>query len=201
MIRALLATLLALLLIVFLSVLRLVGKDDDHYETIRSMSVLAPLSMPTPPPPPDQPPPPPQEPDLPRLKIELDSVAPPLRATLERKPEMRLTTPDFAPRTDVPRSAMVFSLRELDGHPRLVSQPPLHFPDSLRRRGVTQATVKLEVKISPSGKVSVLRVLESSHPEIVPVARSFVSRCRFTPPTKDGRAVTSKFHWPLTIDQ
>lgn len=196
--RIALALLLAAGLLIFLAALRLAAKNDDQLQTLRPMSTILPASLPAPPPPPpNQPPPPPQPVPLPKLEIQLDSIAPPLKATLDRHVELKLSPTQFAPQIDAPRETMIFSLADLDGKPRLVSRPNAQFPSSLRAKGVRESSATLEVSINPQGKVKVLRVLDSTHPEIVSVARSFASSARFTAPKKDGRAVTTNFRWPL----
>jgi len=94
---------------------------------------------------------------------------------------------------------MVFSLHDLDDQPRLVNRPRVSFPDSLRRKGIREGRVSLEVRITPDGKVEVLRVIECSDPGFIDMAKQFATRARFTPPKKDGRPVAARFHWPLIL--
>ncbi|MDF1739459.1 MAG: TonB family protein, partial [Verrucomicrobiales bacterium] len=131
--------------------------------------------------------------------IELDSVAPPVKASLDRDVELRLETTDFAPQQDQPQERMTFSSSELDSSPRLVSRPRVSFPEAQRKKGVTEGRVTLEVLINTTGKVNVRRVLDSSHNDFTAMARTFASNSRFTPPRKNGRAVNALFKWPLIL--
>ena len=187
-------------LVLFLVAMRLVRTSDAPTLTLRSLNTSQPLSLPAPPPPPPtEPPPPPPPPDLPVLKIELDSVAPPVKATLVRDLDLRLNQTDFAPVSDAPLAQMTFSSTDLDSQPRLMNRPSVTFPASQRDKGVTQAKVVLEVLISSGGTVTVQRVLESPHDDFTAMARSFATRSRFSPPKKDGRPVNALFRWPLIL--
>lgn len=187
-------------LVCFLVGMRMVRKDDAPVLTLRTLSTAPPVSLPTPPPPPQESePPPPPPPDLPRLKIELDSTAPAVKASIVEMPELRLNRSDFAPQTDAPLAQMVFASADLDSQPKLVNKPSVTFPASQKRAGVTQAKVVLEVQISSGGIVTVKRVLESPHDDFTAMARSFATRARFTPPKKDGRSVNALFRWPLIL--
>lgn len=188
-------------LLLFLVGMRLARHREAPLLTLRTMESIQPASLPAPPPPPPEttPPPPPPPPDLPRLDIELDSLAPAVKATLERKPDLRLQLADFAPAQEAPLAAMTFTSADLDSQPRLVNRPTVTFPESQKRLGVTEARVVLEVLISAAGTVTVRRVLESPHDDFSAMARSFATRARFTPPKKDGRSVNALFRWPLVL--
>ena len=187
-------------LVLFLVAMRLVRASDAPTLTLRTLNTSQALSLPAPPPPPptETPPPPPPQ-DLPVLKIELDSVAPPVKATPVRDLDLRLNQTEFAPISDAPLAQMTFSAADLDSQPRLVNRPAVTFPLSQRQSGVTQAKVVLEVLISSGGTVAVQRVLESPHDDFTAMARSFATRARFTPPKKDGRPVNALFKWPLIL--
>lgn len=188
-------------LLFFLVGMRLTRTTPSPELSIRTLNTTAPVSLPAPPPPPaaDTPPPPPPPPDLPQLEIELDSVAPPVKATLVDKPELRLALSDFAPVRQTPLARMMFTAADLDSQPHLVNRPTFRFPPSQKAKGVTRAKVVLEIVISSGGVVSVKRILESPHDDFSEVARSYASKARFTPPKKDGRAVQALFRWPLIL--
>lgn len=198
--KLVLAAALTVGLVGFLVTLRLIRDDEMPSLTLRTLSIAPPASLPTPPPPPQEStPPPPPAPDLPQLKIELDSSAPALKAALEIKPELRLKRTEFAPNREAPLAQMTFSALDLDSQPRLVNRPAVTFPASQRRLGVSEAKVVLEVLISTAGTVTVKRILESPHDDFSAMARSFATRARFTPPKKDGRPVKALFKWPLLL--
>lgn len=189
-------------LVCFLVGMRMVRNNDEPAVTLRTLSTALPVSLPTPPPPPpdsEPPPPSPPPPDLPHLKIELDSVAPAVKASLESRPELRLNRSEFAAEHDAPLAQMTFASADLDSQPRLVNKPTVTFPPSQKKAGVNEAKVVLEVQISSGGIVTVKRVLESPHDDFTAMARSFATRARFTPPKKDGRSVNALFRWPLIL--
>jgi len=189
-------------LLLFLVGMRLTRTSQSPMLTLRTLNTISPVSLPAPPPPPaaETPPPPPPPPaDVPRLDIQLDSVAPPIAATQVRDIELRLNPSDFAPAQDTPLAQMTFSAADLDSQPRLVNQPAVTFPAGQKAKGVKQAKVVLEVLISAGGIVTVNRVLESPHDDFTVMARSFATRARFTAPKKDGRSVQASFRWPLIL--
>ncbi len=200
-VRVVLAIALTFGLIVFLAAARLSRASQAPTLTIRSLETTSPVSLPAPPPPPENEPPPPpeQRPDLPKLDIVFDSVAPPVQASPDLNLKLPLDLTDFAPQVDQARQHMTFSAKSLDSQPRLISRATVPFPKSQQARGVAEGKVTLEVLIRPSGKVTVRRVLKSSHPEFTEMARLFATGSRFTPPRKDGRAVTALFKWPLIL--
>lgn len=133
------------------------------------------------------------------MNIELDSVAPPVKASLDRDLELRLEPTEFAPQQEMTRERMTFTSNELDESPKIVSRPSVTFPPAQEKKGVTEGRVTLEVLINSAGKVNVRRVLESSHSDFTAMARTFASNSRFTPPRKNGRAVNALFKWPLIL--
>jgi outer membrane biosynthesis protein TonB len=187
-------------LLLFLVGMRLTRTSHSPELTLRTLSTISPVSLPAPPPPPAaETPPPPPPPDLPRLEIQLDPVAPPVKASLVRDVELRLNPSDFAPVQDAPLAQMVFSAKDLDTMPKLVNRPSIVFPANLRAKGVKQVKVVLDVNLSPGGIVTVQRVLESPSDDFTAVARSYATKARFTPPKKDGRSVQASFRWPLIL--
>lgn len=187
-------------LLLFLVGMRLTRTSHSPELTLRTLSTISPVSLPAPPPPPAaETPPPPPPPDLPRLEIQLDPVAPPVKATLVRDVELRLNPSDFAPVQDAPLAQMVFSAADLDTMPKLVNRPSIVFPANLKAKGVKQVKVVLDVNLSPGGIVTVQRVLESPSDDFTAVARSYATKARFTPPKKDGRSVQASFRWPLIL--
>ncbi len=199
--RVALAIALTLGLILFLAAARLTRASLAPVLTLRSLETAAPVSLPAPPPPVDveQPPPTAPTPDLPKLDIDFDSVAPPIQATPNREVQLRLDMADFAPQNDQPREHMIFASSNLDAQPRLLTRPTVSYPKSQLLRGVDEGKVTLEVIISSAGRVKIQSVLESSHPEFTEMAKLFASGSRFTPPKKDGRAVSALFRWPLIL--
>ncbi|HIG85282.1 MAG TPA: hypothetical protein EYG40_11210 [Verrucomicrobia bacterium] len=215
---------LVILLISFLIMMRLLDAKRIPDRTIRTMETVP--EMAPPPPPPleiqeETPPPPP--PPLPKLELQIESVAPPLIATLDSKIDLTMRTADFelesnpelipsplpikTPKPAKPAPAPIsrpkvqglVSVGDLDSRPRLMNRPSTRYPSALLRRGVRSGTVILEVGISMNGRVKVRKVLSSSHPELTKMATSFASRARFSVPRKDGQPVNAIYRWPMTL--
>lgn len=200
-VRFILAVAVTFGLIIFIAAARLSRASQAPTLTIRTLDTSAPVSLPSPPPPLTEvePPPPEPSPDLPKLEIDFEALAPPIQAAPNRDIKLQLELTDFAPQNEQAREHMTFLAKNLDIQPRLITRPTVIFPKTLQSRGINEGKVTLEVLIRPSGKVIVQRVLNSSHPEFTKMARLFATGSRFTPPRKDGRAVTALFKWPLIL--
>lgn len=229
------AAVLTALLVVFMVAARLFDSDPSPLQEIRKIDTIEEVALPAPPPPPpadpDESPPPPPPATLPRLEIQLEHIAPPVAATLDRRIDLTMQTADFSlevepmavsrpapspvskPTPDRPKvsappapkaapkpaTKASYSAGELDARPRLINRPAATYPSSLVRQGIKQGRVVLEVAISPSGGVSVRRVISISHPDLSAMARSFATRARFTVPRKNGQPVTAIYQWPLIL--
>ena len=224
------ASLVTALLVVFLVALRIFDSSRTPEVKIRPVLTLEAPNLPAPPPPPDEipdePPPPPPPPKLPKLEIQLDQMAPAIKATVENQfdPEMIpasfeyetdpvVTKPSPPVRPPTPRPIKptpprppaptpvrsVYSASEIDSKPRMLNRPTAPYPSNMLRRGIREARVLLEVSISTSGRVSVRRVLSSPDPEFSKMAQTIASRARFSVPKKNGRPVTAIYKWPLIL--
>ena len=219
------AVFLVILLISFLLMMRLLDAKRIPDRTIRTMETVS--EMAPPPPPPlevqEETPPPPPPPPLPKLELQIESVAPPLVATLDSNIDLTMRTADFelesnpkviplplavkAPKPAKPSPEPItrpkvqglVSVGDLDSRPRLLNRPSTRYPTALLRRGVRSGTVILEVGISMRGRVNVRKVLSSSHPELTKMATSFASRARFSVPRKDGQPVNAIYRWPMRL--
>ncbi len=96
-----------------------------------------------------------------------------------------------------PKLKSQYSLGELDKKPRLLRNPSVTFPRSIRNS--TSGRVVVRVAILPSGKSRFLSVSSSTHPELIPLARRIANGSRFTPPTRQGKPVKAVMTWPITI--
>lgn len=197
--RVTLAAFAAFFLLIFLAALRHYTNRAAPTLSLHALQSVDPAPLPAPPPPTEPPPPPPPSEELPRLDLTLDPVAPPIRATIDQDLELRLPQTNFAPAVQVARETLTFASNELDAQPKLINRPSVTFPPALLQRGVREGKVTLEIVITSGGTVDIRRTLESSHTELIAMARSFASRARFTPPLKDGRPVNALFKWPLIL--
>lgn len=103
--------------------------------------------------------------------------------------------PTIKPSTPKPKSQ--YALGELDKKPRLLRNPSVSFPRSIRN--ATSGRVVVRVAILPSGKSQFLSVSSTTHPELIPLAKRIANGSRFTPPTRQGKPVKAVMSWPIII--
>ena len=90
-----------------------------------------------------------------------------------------------------------FSLNQLDGLPTLLTPVKAILPKSLTRQGIDVFTVKLDVFIDESGKVSLIEVVQNPYPELKPAINKIIKQSRFSAPKKEGETVRARFIWPI----
>ncbi len=200
-IRVGLAFLITIGLLAFLAGTRLARNITAPTLSLRGINSAPSVALPAPPPPSEleEPPPPEIVPDLPKLEIDFDSLAPPINANPNRNLDLQLNTNAFAKQNEDMRQSMTFAASDLDSQPRLITRPRVRYPSSQIARGVTQGEVTLEVLITSQGRVVIRRVIDSTHPDFTEMARRFATGSRFTPPQLDGRPVNALFKWPLIL--
>ena len=96
-----------------------------------------------------------------------------------------------------PKMKSQYSIGELDRKPRLIRNPSVSFPRSIRN--ASSGRVVVRVAILPSGRSQYVSLISSTHPELVSLARRIANGSRFTPPTRQGRPVKAVMIWPITI--
>lgn len=96
-----------------------------------------------------------------------------------------------------PKPKSQYSLGELDRKPRLLRNPSVTFPRSIRN--ASSGRVVVRVAILPSGRSQFVSVISSTHPDLIPAARRIANGSRFTPPTRQGKPVKAVMSWPITI--
>ncbi|MGB2559203.1 MAG: energy transducer TonB [Akkermansiaceae bacterium] len=116
----------------------------------------------------------------------------------EKQPEVSVKSP-AVPRMDVspPKPKSEYSLGELDQQPRLLRNPSVVFPRSIR--DADSGRVVVRVAILPSGRSEFVSVVSSTHEDLIPLAQRIAEGSRFTPPTRQGKAVKAIMTWPITI--
>lgn len=193
-------------LIIFLVGTRMIEPKNEVL-TLRSISGIDPVSMPAPPPPPPTalsqptpPPPPPVTMDLPKLDLSVDDMAPPIKAVIaEKQFEFEMAPAEFSSNQPEVKARNLFSSADLDNQPRLLNRPRVNFPSHLKSQRIREGKVTLEVLINTAGRITIRRIVSSSHPDFVPMAKSFAMQSKFSPPKKDGRIVNAVFNWPLVL--
>lgn len=105
-----------------------------------------------------------------------------------RKPRVHRTPP--------PRKSQ-YSVGELDRKPRLIRNPSVTFPRSIRN--ASRGRVVVRVAILPNGRSRLVSIVSSTHKALNPLARRIANGSRFTPPTRQGRPVKAVMTWPIII--
>jgi protein TonB len=191
----------ALLILMLIPLTQILRPVKDAPAEINKIDV----APPPPPPPPEEPPPPPEvkKEDPPELEV------PRPKPTLEQL-EVSLNPGtggdigiDLAINLDVATESAdqleeLFAFGELDDIPRLVREGRFRYPpNSPRGRG--EAIVRLLVYVEKDGRISVQKVVESSHKEFILPAKHMAEGSRFSPPLRNGQAVRSQYVWPIRI--
>lgn len=91
----------------------------------------------------------------------------------------------------------IFEVSDLDRVPRVINRPRLVVPQELARDGI-RGTVRLQVRIDPNGRVTVLGVESADHPRLIDFARRYAERCLFESPTRGGQKVSTRYTLPIT---
>ena len=91
---------------------------------------------------------------------------------------------------------LVFQLHELDRVPNVLRRGRLHYPNHLKRRGL-EGEVKLLVRIDEQGRLKVLNVLSTSHPDFVSPSVKAAEGSLYEPPMRNGEPVKTQFHLPI----
>lgn len=156
------------------------------------------------------PPPPPSQPQVQQqqdisLDIAIEGTGPVLPDievpnTIDvDKPEMPEVSMDEVSFNDFTPDIEIFNLNQLDSLPSLITRARIIMPDSLKRRGVKQVNLKLDVTIDANGKVSLNRIVENPYEELTKEVQRLIQRSKFTAPQKEGVAVKARFIWPIDI--
>lgn len=171
----------------------------------------------TPPPPPKIPPPPETrstssasvDPEPPQMENQVEDI-PVQRLELSLRPGMGValnmgmpSMPSVGKVDTVAEIEKIFNFDELAQPPSVIngSMIRVDYPPELTRRGVREATVVMEITIDKSGRVSVNEILSSTyeHPRLQEAARRAAEQIRFTVTKVNGRAVTVRGRFPMTL--
>ncbi len=143
----------------------------------------------------------------PRIAVDLffaDQPPAPLPQPVVKRPvvKAKVITKRKAPsrprvKTAPPKPKSYYSLGELDRKPRLIRNPSVQFPRSIRN--ASQGKVVVKVAILPSGKSQFISVISAQYPALIPLAKRIANGSRFTPPTRQGKAVKAVMTWPIFI--
>jgi TonB family protein len=112
---------------------------------------------------------------------------------------MGVPSPDLVVQDVAKEIERMFTFEDLEEAPRLINAPSYRFPPGLVRRGITAGRVMVEIDILPSGKAEFRRVISTTHPELVELARQIVARAQFTKPIVNGRPQRVRGSFPLNL--
>lgn len=90
----------------------------------------------------------------------------------------------------------VFKLHELDRKPTPIKQGRVRYPAKLKKKGL-EGVVKLLIQIDEKGVVRVQGVISSPHDDFIPPSVAAAENSLYTPPTRNGKAVKTKFVLPV----
>lgn len=158
------------------------------------------------------PPPPPVEEEEEEIEEEVEEPPPPME---EPPPPLDLTQLELAlnpgigdamagafgfsgfdVQPDAVEDMQIFSLKDLDEKPQLLQGVAPIYPHELKRERI-KGVVKLLVLVDESGRVNVMRVVNSTHPSFENPARDAAEKFKYSPPMKDGRPVKTKYVLPI----
>ena len=93
----------------------------------------------------------------------------------------------------------LFDIADLDFIPQLIHRPDFHFPTKLLRQGIDSGEITFDVKVDTRGRVTVIGVVDVTHPDLIEPASQAVQRALFQSPIKDGRKVDMRYRWTLNL--
>lgn len=93
----------------------------------------------------------------------------------------------------------LLELPQLDREPLLIRVPEFQFPAHLSRQGIHAGRVTVVVRVDARGRVSLLSITESSHPDLIPAVCEAAPKALFQPPVRLGRPVALRYSWTLEL--
>ena len=93
----------------------------------------------------------------------------------------------------------IFTFSDLAQSPSIINQPRIDYPRELSRRGIMKGTVVALIEIQPSGKAVILKIISTTHPQLVKTAKDAIRQAHFTKPKVDGVSRTVRGEWPINF--
>ena len=91
---------------------------------------------------------------------------------------------------------LFFALHELDRNPSVLNRGKLIYPSHLKRKGL-EGEVKLLVQIDKQGRVKVLEVVTTTHPDFAKSAKTAAESSVYEAPRRNGELVITQFYLPI----
>jgi TonB family protein len=129
------------------------------------------------------------------LKVKIETLSP----NLEVGPgdfKAAFSLRDYNPVASGLEGELVFALHELDRTPNVLKRGSLFYPPHLKRRGL-EGEVKLLVQINEKGRVKVLEVVSSTHPDFNESSIKAAEGSTYEAPKRNGEAVQVQFYLPI----
>ena len=138
--------------------------------------------------------------NIPNLnKASVDLETSPLNFSLDLTPgdfRAAFSLANYNPSTNSLGEDLVFSLHELDRNPSIIKKGKLTYPSHLKRRGL-EGEVKLLVQIDELGRVKVIEVVSSSHPDFAESSKVAAESSIYESPKRNGEPVVTQFYLPI----
>jgi periplasmic protein TonB len=142
---------------------------------------------------------PPMQTDVPQI-VQLDSfvqqVQPPPPEGM--KPAVGLISIPTGSRTGLGKGIEIFDPSKLDQQPQARAKVPPQYPFEMRRAGIT-GEVLVEFIVDANGDVRNAFAVRSSQREFEAAAVQAVSKWKFRPGKKGGRAVNTRMQQPISF--
>ena len=138
-----------------------------------------------------------QEPVLSKSVVKLDTR--PMAVSLAVGPgdfKAAFSLTSFNPAPSEFGQELIFDIHDLDRNPSVLKRGTLRYPSNLKRKGL-EGEVKLLIQINEVGKVKVLEVVSSTHPDFVKPSRKAAENSIYEPPKRNGEAVKVQFFLPV----
>ena len=141
---------------------------------------------------------PPSLPELMSIPVDTDFVIPPLPPAPETLgPKVaQFVIPQSAGRSVAPAGQKIFNLSELDKVPQVLQSFSPTYPLELMRSHVAGLVV-VQFIVDPQGDVQDVKIVSSPHQLLGLAVKRAISRWRFRPGMKAGRAVNTTMELPV----
>lgn len=144
-------------------------------------------------PPPEEPPPEMSEPPPPVSLAQLDVA---LQAGVGDAMGDGFGFGGFAVQPNAVDDIMLFDVKDLDERPRPLGNPRFPTPIEAKRERIS-GSFRIEVAINEQGATRVLKVLAADPSRFTAEVTTWLETVRFTPPKKNGEAVSARYVVPV----
>ena len=133
---------------------------------------------------------------VPKRKVTTKPTVVKKKYVVPVKPKVYTKPKPPAPKREVIKSS--YSPNKLDSMPRELRKGSFSWPRSAKG---SSGTVKLQIELSTSGKVRVIKVISSTDPKLISAAKRVATGSRFTAPKYRGKVVKTEFIMPYILNK